>query len=432
MSTSQILRQTLIKRVKPLVMRHSVTRRAYCDLSFHWRAKSIARSWPAATPRLSPKTTAETIIVGYYGDDTVGDRFILLGLLRALHASLPDQPVVVLSMAPNSTRADLAELHQLLLDAGALALADFLARKVCVKPESYAYSIARGDLLMLGGGPMRDNPILWKWAEWFRWARAAGAATMIGGCGFGPFRRAETAAQAKTLLELADSTVLRNHPPSVLAGAAHAEPRVVPDPAFLCEPILERFIKLKRPQMAVNVRSVPHASSRHREIPPEEAAERMGNLVFPVATSLGAQALVPFSMNEKEMIPDSDVSRRTATLVSDRTGVAAISALPTDIPGIVAALGECEFAISTRFHGFILALMLGCRAVAVDGDVDGGKIRNFYEQWLDREEWPSLYRSAPVQENDFVSLAQSPRLRNSVDNLLDAYVTAIRSAVAER
>jgi polysaccharide pyruvyl transferase WcaK-like protein len=174
-------------------------------------------------------------------------------------------------------------------------------------------------------------------------------------------------------------------------------------------------------------------AAQHRDVRPQEAAQQMANLVTPAAARFRAHAITTFSMNEMQRIPDSAVSGVAASAIAERTGLALQPETHTSIPAILSALGESEFSVSTRFHGFILSLMLGCRAAAPDCDLDGGKVRYFYEQWLGRRDWPSLYSSQPLQESDFVSLQDCPQeFKQSLDGLLDSYVAAIHRALPAR
>lgn len=54
--------------------------------------------------------------------------------------------------------------------------------------------------------------------------------------------------------------------------------------------------------------------------------------------------------------------------------------LESSIPGLLSALESCEYVVSDRLHGALVALMLGKKVVLLP--VDYHKARSFYDTWL--------------------------------------------------
>jgi hypothetical protein len=62
---------------------------------------------------------------------------------------------------------------------------------------------------------------------------------------------------------------------------------------------------------------------------------------------------------------------------------------------------------------------------------NNGKCTDFYRDWLGRNTAPSLYVSASLHCEDFVSLSDLVGFDASGDMLLDTYATAMRQSLAQ-
>lgn len=82
-------------------------------------------------------------------------------------------------------------------------------------------------------------------------------------------------------------------------------------------------------------------------------------------------------------------------------------------------------------HGFILGMLLGCRAAGLDYISGSGKCADFYRDWLGRSTSPSLYAPGSLHCQDFVSLADLSGFDASGEILLDTYVNAMRQLLAQ-
>jgi hypothetical protein len=119
-----------------------------------------------------------------------------------------------------------------------LPLARFIAEEVKVLEEEGIRTLGEGDLLVLGVGPIMDDPALVQWESWFQWAERAGASILIAGCGLGPLRQRKTISIAESLLRHANAITLRNNLRRNVACAARFAHAPAPGHAFLCAPLL--------------------------------------------------------------------------------------------------------------------------------------------------------------------------------------------------
>lgn len=149
--------------------------------------------------------TPNIFIGARYGVETVGNKLILLGLLRSCRYAHPLGTVLILSSVPAITRQTIDELGVLLAKVRSEdGLAADLRNNVRVISENEISLLGPGDLLIIGGGPINDNREVVKFRLWAEAARRIGARTMIAGCGIGPFRLARARAEMAKLFASVD------------------------------------------------------------------------------------------------------------------------------------------------------------------------------------------------------------------------------------
>ena len=415
--------------LKAFVKRTRYLRGPYFKATFYWRARALAARWKDLPDSPVAKAQPEVMVFGRYGGETVGNHFIQLGLLRALHQALPERPVFLLSTDVDVTARGLAQAQALVARRPEFAdLSRFIADKVSVVGEEKIRSLGPGDLLMLGGGPLTDDPILVKWLLWFRWARRANARTMMAGCGLSPLHNPRSVSLVKALLAITDVVLVRNRPLAALEREANGAVELVLDPAFLCHPFLAPLVGEKRRWLAINTRTLDFGCTPEREVAPEQVTDDVVTHALRLAEWARFDAVIPFSTFEAGEIPDSTVSVSVADTLASKLGVPALPLPPTTVMGLVDTLAKAEYVISTRMHGFIVGLMLGCRAAHLDYISGGGKGDQLYREWLGRSCAPSIFHPESSSEDDYIWLASLAEVQASIDALIDTYVSAIRRA----
>ncbi|MGA2649064.1 MAG: polysaccharide pyruvyl transferase family protein [Terracidiphilus sp.] len=373
-----------------------------------------------------------TLIFSRFGTETIGNHFIQLGLLRVAFDVSPTREVFLLSSAIDVTESGIAGILELLSRIPEVnELARFIVEKVSVVGEESIRSLGPGDLLVLGGGPIMDDPALAKWLLWFKWARRAGARVMIAGCGVGPLRETATISMAGSLLGLADVLVIRNKLPKNLVRATRSPLWIALDPAFLCAPILAQLVGPKRSMLAVNARAIGFDSNPDVRVSHDEVIERVLNHALAAAECVDFSEILPFSTQEGTDLPDSAFAVRVARSLGEKLNIPVRPLPETSIPGIVDSLLPAEFVLSTRMHGFIIGLLLGCRAAGIDYIAGNGKCVDLYRDWFGRSASPSLFIPGSLHCEDFVSLSDLEDGENSINGLLNTYAGAMRQALSE-
>jgi len=192
------------------------------------------------------------IIYGWYGTETLGDKLILLGILKKLvHKK---RTVQICSIDPNFTKSTLLELT----DLAFVSDANFIIENVEIVSEQSLLRVNKTDTLVLGGGPLMDDPRLLFWALINIIAKMRGATRVIWGCGVGPVRMKFCSLLIGKLLSLQNAVVLR---PS--HDLEHKMQFIKYDlalcPSFLCQSELQEYVKEDHVQrgVAINLRFLP-------------------------------------------------------------------------------------------------------------------------------------------------------------------------------
>ncbi|WP_213807813.1 polysaccharide pyruvyl transferase family protein [Granulicella sp. dw_53] len=422
----------ILKKFKTVLKTFPSVHGRYLDAAFRWKSYKIARTWTNLPNSGLSKAQPETLIFSRYGTETVGNHLIQLGLLRVLFAVSPGRPVYLLSTEIATTEAGLLGLQELLsLTPDSAPLAHFIEKNVCVVGEEKIYTIARGDLLILGGGPIMDDPELTKWHLWFQCAHRVGARIMIAGCGLGPLRKAGPISIVEAMVSLADTAVIRNKPSSNFISATKSPFSVALDPAFLCMPFIEPLVGAKKRLLAINTRRIGSDCVADRVISDDDVSEMVLNHALSLEKWTHIEEVMPFSTCEHVSAPDSMLANRVASAIARDLDIP-IHPLPaTTVMGIINALLPAEYVLSTRMHGFIMGLMLGCRSANLDYISGGGKGAELYRDWLGRSSSPSLFDPGSLHREDFLLLDDLKDVLASIDSLLETYSLAIRQALAE-
>jgi polysaccharide pyruvyl transferase WcaK-like protein len=422
----------LPRRVKTLVYGSDWLRRHYLRAQLWHGMRKIAAAWSDLPAAGTAKSQPETYIFSRYGTETVGNQFIQLGLLRVCFQTNPARPVNLLSAAPHVTQKGLDGMLEILSRThAALPLARFISEKVTVLKKDGIRSLGRGDLLVLGGGPIMDDPMLTKWKLWFQWAQRAGAHILIAGCGLGPLRRKKTTSIAESLLKIANTVVLRNNPEPNFVRAAKGNHVMALDPAFLCAALLPLPAASRKHLLAVNARLIAFDSNPGKNISADEVVACAVRHALSVAEFMQIEGVVPFSTQEDVDSADSQVAVRAAQQIAESLRVPLLALPEASIPGIVDGLSQAEFVLSTRMHGFILGMLLGCRAAGLDYIANGGKCTDLYRDWFGRYPSPSFYLDGSLHGEDFVSICDLVGASISDDMLLGTYANAMRQALAQ-
>src|SRR5580658_5511619 len=153
----------------------------------------IRRAHRATADR--PRTSG-VMIMGWYGRETTGDKAILASLLH--------------NIAGHSVRI-LKSTYD--VDFSRQTLSEIAAPTVRCVPNDIASFLAAldsVDVVVIGGGPLKESGQMLEWATRVAIAKSLGKKIMVYGCGIGPLHSAQVRQHVAQILRLADRITLRD------------------------------------------------------------------------------------------------------------------------------------------------------------------------------------------------------------------------------
>lgn len=354
-------------------------------------------------------------IYGWYGTETAGDKLILLGILYQLYAKYPSRKVEILSMRPDVTSSSVREILQSLAEySNRLDLIDFISTSVSVQPERSVLSIAKGDTLILGGGPIMDDPILAKWLIFSTYSKFKKAAPIILGNGVGPLRKATSVQLSRLLFKSCSSVLLRNLPPKRLK-LEMSKYKISLDPAFICAEVFNQSETGPRntynPILSVNSRSIPSEYVSTMAAPDEIVAQETSLYVSHILKAVkgsGHISLMPFSTHEDGSIKDSEMSQAVIKKVIRKDlYIKNIDFLGGDLLSALRTAHMSTYVVTTRFHGMVIALISGCEVAALDYSDSDGKSALFYQSLSLQSPRSKAFKFVDACLSDFISISNN-------------------------
>ena len=379
----------------------------------------------------SGKKKKQTVyIVGWYGTETAGDKLILLGLLSVLVKEYSEANIKIASMNESITSSTIDELKDFCISQNVSdSTFSSIFDNTYVCSEKKFLDFKSGDILVLGGGPIMDDPIIGKWLIMFLYSRIKKGIVIIGGNGLGPIRRVSTEYIVHMLIGLAQKVLLRNLLDDTPWSRYCEKVKVVLDPAFLCFEYISSSNRLRTPSIAINLRSIPFEYSLNYNASDEIVIGEVSKFMISAIKKIGCLSSV-FSLNnnEKGSVPDSTMSTKVIdNIMKDNPQLSVHVDTDDKLSTIFDVLLKCDFVVTTRFHGMIMALLSGCKVVALDYSSKGGKSLLFYKENGLHIPKSSVFNFDGVERETFVSLKKYPELANRVIELSETYKLALKS-----
>ena len=331
----------------------------------------------------SSPVDARVLILGWYGNETTGDQAILGGIMRRL------DPARVIQ-----TTSDPRVSRETLLELGAEGV-----RLIEDTPEAIQAALTEVDVVMVGGGPIKEGAMLERWAEVFARAGRLGKGRMVYGCGIGPIKSPRSARALRRLLSETDVATVRDEGSRELArtlGADVSAVHVAADPAVAFDwqheadreagsmrgPGFGSLAAVARGVGGVGISLRYLADDYHRG--PGSAAQ----------TQASAAAAYVELIDHIHRETDRQVWLVPMQLSGDRHDRQVLGALRERLaePGraslleyrgphdLVRRLGALEMLVGMRFHSLVLSWLAGVPMVGVDYDMAGGKVSGLMRQ----------------------------------------------------
>jgi len=200
-------------------------------------------------------------VFGWYGTETIGDRGILLGLLKVFCAAFGSVSVRLGTFYPFYTERTLSEDMDLAVRMTGRNpdIALFHSRS----PFEIIRAVRWADIVVIGGGPMMHFDPLYMFEFTIRLARRLGKRTALLACGVGPLNNKAMQHSFVRMTEACDLVLLRDGLSEVncrelFSAACKIPPKklyVICDPAVFCT--MDFHQEITGDYFAVNLREFP-------------------------------------------------------------------------------------------------------------------------------------------------------------------------------
>ena len=160
--------------------------------------RELSKLWTKARFRKRCGKGHKILVFGWFGLETVGDQAILLGLVRSFWNVWPESYFHIYSYYPNWTTRTLRILG---LESRA---------KVVYGIAGLFRSICWANMIVLGGGPILDDPLVKSWLILALVGKLLGKPIVVYGCGLDPIRSMTNGLAARLLLDWSDYAFLRD------------------------------------------------------------------------------------------------------------------------------------------------------------------------------------------------------------------------------
>jgi MoaA/NifB/PqqE/SkfB family radical SAM enzyme/polysaccharide pyruvyl transferase WcaK-like protein len=337
------------------------------------RLRRELRRGEAAMAR--PAQRAGTLLCGWYGTETLGDKAIVAAIVGAIRRESANEAITIASLQPALTRLTVAEMPEL---------------QGCevVDVDTALATVAAHRALVFAGGPLMAIEPIHAMESLFRRARSAGVATIIAGCGVGPLGAAGANAAIRGLLECADQRIFRDAASRDAAirliGPRAAGDAVAEDPAtgWVAAHTPVPSPPTMPPVLGLGLRDWPHHEYARGLSQRRADAIRAGfedalarALEDLVAQVPGLRILpVPFCTHDAggdDRLLYWRLLRRSAALrAAFDTRLMSREAAPADA---LAAMTGCRAFLAMRFHSLVFASTLGLPVVSIDYTLGAGK-----------------------------------------------------------
>lgn len=335
---------------------------------------------PAQTFKDRQKNSAKQVMIcGWYGTETLGDKAILGGVLKATRESLGPIDLTIVSLQPAVSKLTATQMPEL------------QNAFICTVAEGIKLSTAM-DLVVFGGGPLMALDNLAEMIAIFERAAQHGVPTLMAGCGVGPLGASWHNKAVKRLLKRFSQRIYRDEKSRQLAvelGVKADTDIVAEDPAFTwLEQKSSSFRPRKHKQvedltLIMGLRKWPysqyayHLSAAEGELIKDRFEAALIEGLAQLLERFPGVKILPFPMCTNHLGGDDrwyyrELFRKYKNL-ADALDYSALSRelSPDEALNFFA---EADAALTMRFHSLVFALGLGLPCVAIDYTLGRGKV----------------------------------------------------------
>lgn len=333
------------------------------------------------------ETVHSAVVVGMYGGEHVGDAAILGGVIYRLQRRYPQLKVVsVFSFRRDRTKCWIENLTEL----------EGIEIGIYEKKEDFIKQMNESNLLVWGGGPIMDIPVIMSRNYYFiRKALSIGLCTEMEGIGYGPVRSIFGRFISKHILKSADRVTARSiEDVDNVSMICDVDRSISRDPAFDYLALIPKIINISRESqesidkilerkvgqkiLALNIRPL---WSRYGKSGSFNNDTFLLELVKVLQSFMARGYLIVFfPMNADQFgFSDLEVAYELQELLNASTGFRVFETEPT-INELIYLLRQVDLSICMRFHAAIFSLSQGIKTIGLDYDLNGkGKISHLFE-----------------------------------------------------
>jgi polysaccharide pyruvyl transferase WcaK-like protein len=355
-------------------------------------------------------TSRKTLIVGWYGTETAGDKAILWSLIRKIRErDNPPSHIYVSSLFPFVTRNTLAELELPSIQIIETYSKEF--EKVC----------RNVDEIIMGGGPLMDIKEL----DHVLYAFLAGrqeAVKRIEGCGIGPLNDPQSKLVVSEILRHASTVSLRDSKSLQLCinefGVPTSSVKQIDDPAidyvrWIKEKEDSKYGKVRDTQKQVSCYLKEWEYTYSRGVAMEDFLQQkslfesqLANLVLFLAQKYQSPIkLLPmhcFSVGGDDRVFNRKIMKRIQELGPGHIPIES-ERLPMTAKEIIYQMIDAKLNICMRYHSVVFAETLSLPYVAIDY-TQGGKIRSFLS---DRDKTDHLLSMSDLTSGNWKNVVEA-------------------------
>jgi polysaccharide pyruvyl transferase WcaK-like protein len=321
----------------------------------------------------SKPNSTQIMIVGWYGTETVGDKAILAGIISKYKELYPNSSFVVASVYPFVTIKTMRELE---------------TEALVVNARNFQFldKLVTSNIVIMGGGPLMDLPLLPIPLLAFSIGKSLGKKTIVEGCGIGPLLNNRYREMVKKILKDSSEIYLRDSKSTEIANgwAPEKQPSTIGDPSVTFLNTLKRHYSKNEKRKVIACYLREWTSEYNTGLDNEEFYKRRKMLESSVAKYLIYLAtkynvgLEFYSMHNFVVgNDDRDFYRRFMDEYFSESEIPIyLEEELSTVQTIVNSMVNTQYSVCMRFHSVVFASTLGCDFKAIDY-TSGGKIKGY-------------------------------------------------------
>ncbi|MGP4846110.1 polysaccharide pyruvyl transferase family protein [Marinobacter sp. 1Y8] len=324
------------------------------------------------------------LICGWYGTETLGDKAIVAGVMKALRKHLG-----------TGTKFTVASLNPYITQITKGQMPEFEGVEIVDIEQAVSIS-ATMDYMVFGGGPMMAIDPLAPMEVLFERARAAGVATIAAGVGVGPLGASWLNQSLRRILDLSDIRIYRDEKSrrnALMLGVDAENDSVAEDPAFswLSDVSEEQAFHSdgSGKTLLLGLRDFPYRdyasdlSERESLVLKQNYEQSVVDAIRELLVNDSSLIVRPLPMCTNHFGSDDRWFYRRLFRDLAATGVKLDYSLlgPEQSPLHYAkAFQEADAVLAMRFHSLVFGIAFGANCVAIDYTMGRGKVSSLAER----------------------------------------------------